>query len=96
MFAREMENGKCLVIRIYAEPFAYNIASCRVLEKAGFHYEETLRSNAVKFFLVDYICMVSAPCNEGRYILYFYHQKRLLLRNISKMCCQIVGINYNK
>lgn len=66
MFAREMENRKCLVIRIYAEPFAYNIASCRVLEKAGFYYEETLRSNAVKFFLVDYICMVPAPCNEGR------------------------------
>ena len=36
------------IIRIYAEPFAYNMASCRVLEKAGFQYEGTLRSNAVK------------------------------------------------
>lgn len=36
------------MIRIYAEPFAYNAASCRVLEKAGFQYEGTLRSNAVK------------------------------------------------
>ncbi len=36
------------IIRIYAEPFAYNIASCRVLEKAGFLCEGTLRSNAVK------------------------------------------------
>ncbi len=36
------------MIRIYAEPFAYNDASCRVLEKAGFQYEGTLRSNAVK------------------------------------------------
>lgn len=36
------------IIRIYAEPFAYNVASCRVLEKAGFQYEGTLRSNAVK------------------------------------------------
>ena len=36
------------IIRIYAEPFAYNTASCRVLEKAGFQYEGTLRSNAVK------------------------------------------------
>lgn len=36
------------IIRIYAEPFAYNIASCRVLEKAGFQYEGTLRNNAVK------------------------------------------------
>ncbi|MCM1385996.1 MAG: GNAT family N-acetyltransferase [Bacillus sp. (in: Bacteria)] len=36
------------IIRIYAEPFAHNDASCRVLEKAGFQYEGTLRSNAVK------------------------------------------------
>ena len=36
------------IIRIYAEPFAYNTASCRVLEKAGFQYEGTLRRNAVK------------------------------------------------
>lgn len=36
------------ILRIYAEPFAYNAASCRVLEKAGFQYEGTLRSNAVK------------------------------------------------
>lgn len=36
------------IIRIYAEPFAYNIGSYRVLEKAGFQYEGTLRSNAVK------------------------------------------------
>ena len=36
------------IIRIYAEPFAYNAASCRVLEKAGFQYEGTLRKNAIK------------------------------------------------
>jgi len=36
------------ILRIYAEPFSYNIASCRVLEKAGFQYEGTLRQNAVK------------------------------------------------
>lgn len=36
------------IIRIYAEPFSYNTASCRVLEKAGFRYEGTLRKNAVK------------------------------------------------
>ena len=36
------------IIRIYAEPFAFNTASCRVLEKAGFQYEGTLRNNAVK------------------------------------------------
>ena len=36
------------IIRIYAEPFAYNMASCRVLEKAGFQHEGTLGSNAAK------------------------------------------------
>jgi ribosomal-protein-alanine N-acetyltransferase len=36
------------IIRIYAEVFARNSASCRVLEKAGFHYEGTLRNNAIK------------------------------------------------
>lgn len=36
------------IIRIFAEPFAYNAASCRILEKNGFKYEGTLRSNAVK------------------------------------------------
>ena len=36
------------IIRIFAEPFAYNVASCRVLEKAGFQFEGLLRSNAFK------------------------------------------------
>lgn len=36
------------IIRIYAEPFSRNEASCRVLEKAGFACEGTLRANAVK------------------------------------------------
>lgn len=36
------------IIRIFAEPFARNLPSCRVLEKAGFVCEGTLRKNAVK------------------------------------------------
>ncbi len=36
------------IIRIFAEPFEYNRASCHVLEKAGFKFEGTLHSNAVK------------------------------------------------
>lgn len=36
------------IIRIFAEPFAHNAASCRVLLKAGFQFEGTLRQNAVK------------------------------------------------
>ena len=36
------------IIRIFAEPFAHNAASCRVLEKVGFCNEGTLRKNAIK------------------------------------------------
>ena len=36
------------ILRIFAEPFARNTASCRVLEKAGLQFERTLRGNAVK------------------------------------------------
>jgi RimJ/RimL family protein N-acetyltransferase len=36
------------IIRIFAEPFAYNIASCRILEKSGFSLEGVLKKNAVK------------------------------------------------
>lgn len=36
------------ILRICAEPYAHNAASCRVLEKAGFEFEGILRQNAVK------------------------------------------------
>ncbi len=36
------------IVRIYAEPFAENIGSCRVLEKNGFVLEGILRKNALK------------------------------------------------
>lgn len=36
------------IVRIYAEPFSTNKASCRVLEKAGFLREGTLKKNAIK------------------------------------------------
>lgn len=36
------------IIRIFAEPFAWNTRSCRVLEKSGFCFEGVLRANAVK------------------------------------------------
>ena len=36
------------IIRIFAEPFSYNTASCRILEKSGFQCEGLLRKNAVK------------------------------------------------
>lgn len=36
------------ILRIYAEPFDYNIGSRRVLEKSGFKLEGTMRQNAFK------------------------------------------------
>ena len=36
------------IVRIFAEPFAHNAASCRILEKSGLLYEGTLKKNAVK------------------------------------------------
>ena len=52
------------IIRIYAEPFAYNAASCRVLEKAGFQYKGTLRKNAVKNGKIIDMKMYSLLRNE--------------------------------
>jgi len=34
--------------RLFALPFAYNLASCRVLEKAGYVLEARLRRSAIK------------------------------------------------
>ncbi|MDR0372643.1 MAG: GNAT family N-acetyltransferase [Nitrososphaerota archaeon] len=36
------------IVRVFAEFYVSNTASCRVLEKAGFQYEGTLRQNAIK------------------------------------------------
>ena len=40
--------GNTDIVRIFAEPYAHNTASCRVLEKAGFQLEGILRRNAIK------------------------------------------------
>lgn len=36
------------VVRVYAEPYAYNTGSCRVLEKTGFVLEGRMRCNVIK------------------------------------------------
>ena len=51
--------GNTEIMRLYAEPFARNKASCRVLEKAGFTFEGTLRKNAVKNGAVEDMKMYS-------------------------------------
>lgn len=47
------------IIRIFAQPFANNAASCRILEKSGFEYEGTLRKNAVKNDMISDMKMYS-------------------------------------
>ena len=64
--------AKSDIIRIYAEPFAYNIASCRVLEKVGFQYEGTLRSNAVKNGKVIDMEMYSLLKEECEWRFYYF------------------------
>lgn len=47
------------IIRIFAEPFEYNMGSRRVLEKAGFTYEGTMRNGVFKNGKVHSYCMYS-------------------------------------
>lgn len=44
----DMAFSRLPIVRIYAEPFAHNIASRRALEKAGFTLEGTLKNNIFK------------------------------------------------
>lgn len=51
--------------RIYALPFAHNLASCRVLEKAGYVLEGTMRRSAIKDGQICdqqlYACVLPSP-----------------------------------
>ena len=53
--------------RIYALPFAWNAASCRVLEKAGYVLEARLRRSAIKNGVItdqlQYTFVVAAPAS---------------------------------
>lgn len=53
------------ILRIFAEPFAQNIGSCRVLEKAGFRLEGILRKNAVKNGIVRDMKLYALVREEG-------------------------------
>jgi RimJ/RimL family protein N-acetyltransferase len=58
--------------RLFAVPFAYNTASCRVLEKAGYELEARLRRSAIKDgnivdqFQYAFIAPVSDPAANSR------------------------------
>lgn len=52
------------IIRIFAEPFADNAGSRRVLEKAGFTYEGTMRNGVYKNGEIHSYCMYSVLREE--------------------------------
>ena len=54
------------IVRIFAEPFAHNAGSRRVLEKAGFTYEGTMRDGVFKNGQVCSYCMYSLLRGEAR------------------------------
>ena len=45
------------IVRIFAEPYAHNAASRRVLEKAGFHLEGVMARGVVKNGQLHDYCM---------------------------------------
>ena len=49
--------GNFDIVRIYAEPFASNTASRRVLEKAGFRLEGVLKNSIIKNDIVQDSCI---------------------------------------
>lgn len=52
------------IVRIYAEPFDSNAGSKRVLEKAGFSYEGTMRNGVYKNGRIHSYCMYSVLREE--------------------------------
>ena len=59
------------ILRIYAEPFAYNIGSRRALEKAGFLFEGIMKNNAVKNGKVIDMALYSLTRNTDHTLSYF-------------------------
>jgi [ribosomal protein S5]-alanine N-acetyltransferase len=57
------------VIRIYAETFCDNIASGRILVKAGFSHEATLRKNIIKNGVIKDSCIYSLLREDLKYYI---------------------------
>ena len=53
------------ILRIFAEPFANNTGSCRVLEKSGFVLEGTMKKNAFKAGRVLDMRLYALTCGES-------------------------------
>lgn len=55
------------LLRIFAQPFAANLASRRVLEKAGYQLEGTMRRSAVKDDEVRDQCLYARLSSEAKW-----------------------------
>ena len=76
------------ILRIYAEPFSYNTASRRVLEKAGFCYEGLLRRNAVKHGRVEDMALYALTKGETRIKRLSFDELPEALRLIWEVFCR--------
>jgi len=57
------------IVRVYAEPFSDNAASRRVLEKAGFKLEATLKRNVIKNGIIKDSCIYSVLREDFKYYI---------------------------
>jgi len=55
------------IVRVYAEPFADNPGSRRVLEKAGFTHEATFKKNVIKNGIIKDSCIYAVLKEDFRY-----------------------------
>lgn len=71
------------IVRIFAEAFGFNKASCRVLEKAGFVFEGVLRKNGIKngqIIDMKLYAIIKPKAKSHEYIL---ETERLILRELT-------------
>jgi len=58
------------IVRIYAEPFASNIGSRRVLEKSGYKLDAVLKNYVIKNGIIKDSCIYSVLKEEFAYSIY--------------------------
>jgi ribosomal-protein-alanine N-acetyltransferase len=57
------------IVRVFAEPFTDNAGSRRVLEKAGFRLEATLKRNVIKNGIIKDSCIYSVLKEDFKYYI---------------------------
>ena len=55
------------IVRVYAEPFADNPGSCKVLEKAGYILEATFKNYVIKNGIIKDSCIYSVLKEDFKY-----------------------------